>query len=213
MLVARDATAVHGVLDALVPGGVGGRLVLGPERAELRFGVAELDRPLAGGDERSMELARRLCREVVEPRRRRTGLAQDARVLVAQRLPTGAPMGEVASDLGLSERSLRRRLAAEGVGYRELLDEVRDSLARELLGGRATIPVGDLAVRLGYADATSFIAAFRRWTGTTPTAYSADVRLRGAQDSSSIEGFSARQAGRPTFGYMSHAHLSDRSTR
>ncbi len=183
VLVARDATAVHQVLDALLPGGVGGRLGLGPERAELRFGVGELDRPLAGRDERSLALARRLCREVVEPRRRRTGLAQDVRVLVAQRLASGAPMGEVAADLGLSERSLRRRLAAEGVGYRELLDEVRDSLARELLGGRATMPVGDLAVRLGYAEATSFIAAFRRWTGTTPTAYSTAVRVPSTEGS------------------------------
>ena len=195
MLVARDATAIHTVLDGLVPGGVGGRLTLGPESAELRFAVAELDRPLARGDARSRDLAQQLCREVVEPRRRRSGLAQDVRVLIAQALPAGAPMPEVAAGLGLSERSLRRRLAAEGIGYRELLDEVRDSVARELLGGRATIPVGDLAVRLGYADATSFIVAFRRWTGTTPTAYAAGARLPSAEGLAVTGGVGLRSSG------------------
>ena len=166
------------MLDGLVPGGVGGRLTLGPESAELRFAASELDRPLARGDGRSRDLAEQLCREVVEPRRARSGLARDVRVLIAQTLSAGAPMPEVAAGLGLSERSLRRRLAAETIGYRELLDEVRGSVARELLGGRATIPVGDLATRLGYADATSFIVAFRRWNGTTPAAYAAEARLR-----------------------------------
>ena len=77
------------------------------------------------------------------------------------------------------QRTLRRWLGAESVSYQALLDEVRESLAREFLGGRATLAVDDLAVRLGYAGATSFIHAFRRWTGTTPAAFSrAAVRRR-----------------------------------
>jgi AraC-like DNA-binding protein len=178
-LVERDATAVHGVLDELVPGGVGGRLSLHDDRALLTFDVSELDRPLPRGNPDSVALYEQLCAEVVTTRRRRSGVTQDARVLIAQKLATGAPMPEVAADLGLSERSLRRRLEAESVSYQALLDEVRESLARELLRGRATLAVEDLAVRLGYAGATSFIHAFRRWTGTTPAAFSrAAVRRR-----------------------------------
>lgn len=170
-LVARDATAIHSVLDALVPGGVRGRLSLGPDRARLTFGVRELDRPLPRGDRESVAFYQRLCADLAL-RRRRPGLAQDVRVLIAQRLPAGAPMAAVAADLGLSERSLRRRLDAESVGYQALLDDVREALARDLLRGRATLGVADLAVRLGYSGATSFIHAFRRWTGQTPAAFS-----------------------------------------
>ena len=178
-LVARDATAIQAVLDELVPGGVGGHLVLYDDHAQLTFGVAELDRPLPRGDSDTVAIYEELCAEVVQTRRRRSGITQDVRVLVAQQLATGAPMATVAYALGLSERSLRRRLAEESVGYQALLDEVRASVACALLRGPATLPVEELAVRLGYAGATSFIHAFRRWTGTTPSAYArAEVRRR-----------------------------------
>jgi AraC-like DNA-binding protein len=171
-LVARDASAIDTVLARLVPGGVGARLVLGQDAATLDLAAAELDRPLpTRGSAELAALAETLCRDVVAPRRSRAGVVGDVRVLITQRLPEGAPMGVVAAELGLTERSLRRRLAAEGTGYRELLDEVRSALARSLLGGRATIPVADVAARLGYADAAAFTHAFRRWTGSSPAAY------------------------------------------
>lgn len=168
-LVARDATAIDVVLASLVPGGVGARLVLGDERATLDLAVVELDRPLPTRG--STEVAEAMCRDVVAPRRARAGIVGDVRVLITQQLPAGAPMGAVAAELGLTERSLRRRLSAAGTGYQEVLDEVRSALARSLLGGRATIPVADVAARLGYADAAAFTHAFKRWTGVTPAAY------------------------------------------
>lgn len=171
VLVARDATAVRAVLDDLVPGGTGATLELTGSTATLRVAVRELARPLPREGADAAERSRLLCEQVVEPRRRRTGLAADVRVLVTQRLPEGAPMATVAADLGRSERTLRRDLAAAGVGYRELLDEVRASLATELLRSGPTLGLDGLARRLGYAEATSFIAAFRRWTGTTPAAW------------------------------------------
>lgn len=171
VLVARDATAVRAVLDDLVPGGTGASLELTGSTATLRVALSELARPLPRDGADAAERSRLLCEQVVEPRRRRTGLPADVRVLVTQRLPEGAPMTAVAADLGRSERTLRRELAAAGVGYRELLDEVRASLATELLRSGPTLGVDALARRLGYAEATSFIGAFRRWTGTTPAAW------------------------------------------
>ena len=94
-------------------------------------------------------------------------------MLITQRLGEGAPMEVVAADLGMTGRTLRRRLASEGASYRTLLEEVRESLATEMLAtGR--LAVEDVALRLGYAEASSFIAAFRRWTGRTPTAWQRD---------------------------------------
>ena len=79
-------------------------------------------------------------------------------------------MTDVAAGIGLSTRTLRRRLAAEGASYQGVLDEVRESLAERMLAtGRLTVE--DVAQRLGYAEASSFIHAFRRWKGTTPAAY------------------------------------------
>ncbi|WP_193609099.1 AraC family transcriptional regulator [Nocardioides lijunqiniae] len=162
-LVERDATAVHAVLEALVPGGVGAELAWNDDAARLEFGVEQLERPLPQRSDERLALAATMCAQVVDARRARTGLAQDVRVLITQRLPEGAPMPEVAAALALSERQLRRRLAEEGVGYRELLDEVRSSLARALHAGRATMPVAEVAARLGYADAAAYLHARARW--------------------------------------------------
>lgn len=164
-LVERDTVAVHRVLESLVPGGVGAILTWGPARedAVIRFGVDQLERPLPERSPQRQALALQVCAGIVDARRARSGLAQDVRVLITQRLGEGAPMGEVAAALAVSERTLRRRLQAEGVGYQLLLDEVRSALAATLLDGRATMPVAAVAARLGYADAAAFAHARARW--------------------------------------------------
>ncbi len=86
--------------------------------------------------------------------------------LFAEDFPNAAA---VAAALGLSERSLRRQLSAEGQSFRALLDEVRFQRAKQLLGGAA--PVEAIALQLGYAEASSFIHAFQRWTGQSPAAF------------------------------------------
>ncbi len=165
-LVARDATAVRGVLDSLVPGGVGAVVTDDGHQVRLRFGVDQLERPLAQRSPAALAAHAEVCAQVVARRRARTGLAQDVRVLVTQRLPDGAPMADVAAALGMTERTLRRRLRAEGVGYQQLLDEVRSSLSVALLGGARTLPVADLAARLGYSSSAAYLHARARWATT-----------------------------------------------
>lgn len=75
----------------------------------------------------------------------------------------------VAAVLGLSERSLRRQLSEEGQSFRSLLDDARFGRAKQLLDSGA--PVEAIAQQLGYAEASSFIHAFQRWTGQSPAAY------------------------------------------
>ena len=167
-LVERDAVAVHRVLASLVPGGVGGVLAWGEDRgsASIRFDADQLERPLPQRSPQGLALAAQVCAGTVHARRARSGLAQEVRVLITQRLGGGAPMGEVAAALAVSERTLRRRLRDEGVGYQELLDEVRSALASTLLEGRTTMPVAAVAARLGYADAAALAHARARWRGS-----------------------------------------------
>lgn len=170
-LVARDTTAIAAVLAELLPGlpvrvEPGERGSDGRATAVLTFPAAELDRPLPQGNPQSVVICESLCADLVTRRRERSGTAQQVRVLIAQELHRGAPAAVVAAGLGLSERTLRRRLSAAGTSYSELLDEVRATLAAELLDSQLT--VDDVALRLGYAEASSFIHAHRRWTGRTP---------------------------------------------
>lgn len=79
-------------------------------------------------------------------------------------------MPEVASHLGLWPRTLRRALAREATSFEEVRDAVRLAIARDLLS-MSTLSIGDLALTLDFANPTTFIRAFRRWTGETPAAW------------------------------------------
>ncbi len=75
----------------------------------------------------------------------------------------------IAAQLGMSERTLHRRLAEQGVKYREICDGLRAGQAREWMA--RSMPVDEVAYRLGYFDAASFYKAFKRWEGVSPSDY------------------------------------------
>lgn len=74
---------------------------------------------------------------------------------------------ECASRLGVSPRTLRRRLEGRGVSYQSIVDDVRAGLARSYLES-SRLSVEAIAERLGFSEPTSFSRAFRRWTGMSP---------------------------------------------
>lgn len=77
---------------------------------------------------------------------------------------------EIAGSLGLSRRSLRRRLAHYGTSYSRVLAETRQSMARHRLE-HSSIGLAEIARELGYSDQTAFERAFRREEGMTPTQF------------------------------------------
>lgn len=76
--------------------------------------------------------------------------------------------GDIAADLGMSGRSLRRLLDGEGSTFRAMAEEARLDYALWALR-RTTLAVGEIAWRLGYDDQGAFSRAFRRLTGQTPS--------------------------------------------
>jgi len=84
-------------------------------------------------------------------------------------LPEGkADAASIARTVGLSERTLNRRLQEIGKSYREVLDAFREAEAERLLAtGKAEL--SDVAFRLGFSDQTAWNRAFKRWKGMSPT--------------------------------------------
>ena len=82
-----------------------------------------------------------------------------------------------ASLLGLGERTLGRRLAEAGTSFMQLREEACRDMSLELLTD-TQLPVQDVSDRLGYANASSFTRAFRRWTGIGPAEWRASKRRR-----------------------------------
>lgn len=77
---------------------------------------------------------------------------------------------ELASSLCISPSTLRRRLAAEGLQYQTIKDNLREEQATRWLADPA-ISYADIAEQLGFADVSAFYKAFRKWTGTNPGHY------------------------------------------
>jgi AraC-like DNA-binding protein len=91
-------------------------------------------------------------------------------VLRSALLTDHASAGKVAALFSMHSRTLNRRLEAFDTGFQELVDEGRFEIARQMLE-YTTLDVGRIAASLGYARASAFTRAFRRWSGTTPTVW------------------------------------------
>jgi AraC-like DNA-binding protein len=151
-------------------------------RAPVEFGAAVLrfewsresaTRRLPHGDELQYETF------LVESRRlaRQFRLDQDWTTAIRTALSESAPMAPdlstLATRLNLSERTVQRRLRESNLTFRELRDQVRSEIAKDALSS-TNISIADLARRLGYSEPTAFTAAFRRWTGSTPSQFRSD---------------------------------------
>lgn len=126
-----------------------------------------LDLPLPQANPVTAAFCEAQCREILDRRRQRPGLSGQVRNLLLRNPGQMPDMASVAARLCLSLRSLHRHLGAEQTSFRALVDEVREALAEELLATRR-LSVSQVAERLGYAEAASFLHAFRRWKGLTP---------------------------------------------
>lgn len=127
------------------------------------FATAHLDRPLPQANPLAAQLAEAQCRQLLTQRRARSGMDETVRNTLLGHIGGTLPdIEEIASQLALSSRTLRRRLRMEGTSYRALLDELRQTLADELLGN-TNMKVAEVATRLGYAEAASFQHARKRW--------------------------------------------------
>jgi len=140
--------------------------ISGSDLGRVRIAKADLARPLATADPYVEAYLRADLSRVLE--RLQMAMSSHVDELIRSHLDEGLGMREAANVLGLSERTLRRRLDDEGTSFRERLDHVRRARALELLAHEDVAPV---ARDLGFVDARSFQRAFRRWTGMTPVEY------------------------------------------
>jgi AraC-like DNA-binding protein len=90
------------------------------------------------------------------------------RDVLGQRAPQRSNMASVARTLGLSVRTLRRQLSAEGTSYREIEYAVLASMARHFLCDKQ-LSIQETAYTMGFSDAATFHRALKQWTGLTPT--------------------------------------------
>jgi AraC-like DNA-binding protein len=132
----------------------------------LYYDEAFLDRPLPHGNPHTAQICVELCERLLSQR----GIGGVAKAVRAQLIEnSGVDQGieHVARQLHMTSRTLRRKLVAEGTAYRRIVDDVHLTIVQDILR-KEKLSAAHLAHRLGYAEPSSFIRAFRRWTSDEP---------------------------------------------
>lgn len=141
----------------------------GAECDAIVFPKAALDIPMRSADPELLPaLDAQASKLLATSLREALPLPERVRELLRSELEHGSPTTErIAERLKMSERTLRRRLSDRHTSLKEILDSLRRELSLELLSTPGAT-IEDVALRLGFSDATAFHRAFRRWTGKTP---------------------------------------------
>jgi AraC-like DNA-binding protein len=130
--------------------------------------VSYLDAPIIGCDPHVESFVMAQVDTALGARTARGGTASSVARLIAETLADGIPtIEQIAGQLETSERTLRRRLADDGTTFEDVVIGLQRERALGLLAGPS--PLRDIAMAVGFRDASTFTRAFRRWTGKTPS--------------------------------------------
>jgi AraC-like DNA-binding protein len=152
-------------------------ILYGKGSHQLRFPAKLLEKPLLLADVTASQLAREQCERELEALSSKP-LVTRVRALLGEDMSTMPDLETVARRCCMSARSLKRKLAEQGVSFSELVAEMRHDEAVLLLAeGRLSIE--QIAERLGYRDPANFTRAFKAWTGSTPRQYRERIRASG----------------------------------
>jgi len=110
------------------------------------------------------------CEEIIEGMSNVKEVSANVRRLLILSAGQFLNIKEVSEQLHITERTLRRRLSAEGADFRTLFDSIKNTLAQRYLDN-TSLSVVEIAHLLGYCEATNFHRAFQRWNGITPNEY------------------------------------------
>ncbi len=153
----------------------------GAPRNMLVLSQADLDRPFPGHNPELLEMLTPALSSALGELQRHNQVGEQIKIVLKRRMASGRPeLSDIARELGMSERTLQRRVIEEGTTFRQLLLEARQELGRQLLGD-ASAEIDEIAYLLGYQDSSSFYRAFRYWEGITPGQWREMNGIRGRE--------------------------------
>jgi AraC-like DNA-binding protein len=156
---------------------VGTKVEFGADTDEFALNIDARALPLIHSDPYLNDLLLKYCEAALADRRGDTSqLRTRVENAISSLLPHGRVLVEdVARSLGMSERTLARKLSDEGLNFTEILQQLRRDLAVRYLDDRK-LHVSKIAWLLGFNEVSAFTHAFKRWTGKTPR----ELRTAGA---------------------------------
>jgi AraC-like DNA-binding protein len=171
-LIADRVTFVHRrSVTSEVRSFYGCKLKFGADADQITLPFSVRDMSVVSADPYLNKLLIKYCEEALTHRKTtRSSFGTSVENAIAVLLPHGrAQMGQVARKLGMSPRTLTRRLASEGLTFTGVLNALRSDLAKRHLADRS-LSISEIAWLLGYRDVSTFSTAHKRRTGMSPQA-------------------------------------------
>lgn len=168
-LTARSVEFTHPMGDLqILEAFFGCRIRVGAERNRMTLYRNDLDQPFVSYNEELLEILTPALDQSLNEQQRKLSLIEKVKQIIKNGL-TGRPdIQAVAYGLGMSGRTLQRRLADEGASFKHLLAQARHEQAKEYLAD-PSLDIKEVAFLVGYEDQNSFYRAFRLWEGDTPS--------------------------------------------
>lgn len=146
----------------------GCRVCFKADRNALVFRSKDLDRPFLTHNEELVSVIGRHLESELNSQNASANLGEQVKQTLRRLLPGSRPtLQVVAKELGMSARTLQRRLTVTGITFQRLVEDTRRELARHYLK-QSNVELNDAAFLLGFKDANSFFRAFHVWEGTSP---------------------------------------------
>ena len=134
----------------------------------IHFDKTILTAPVLSSDPGLLKALRFYLDDRLKVRSEKEDLVAKLRHLISSSLVNGVPdQKRIAEQLGMSARTLQRRLRDNEVVFADLLDEIRCAIAQDYVS-HSEFSLTDVSMMLGYGELSSFSRAFKRWTGSSP---------------------------------------------
>jgi AraC-like DNA-binding protein len=147
----------------------GCEVLFGRRATRLRFDKKVLDYPVHSTDPGLLKALLFYLDDRMKVRSEDVDVLSKTRHLISTSLSGAGPdHKKVASNLGMSSRTLRRKLGEHNITFGDLVDSIRNSIAMEYVS-QSDHSLTEVALMLGYSEMSSFSRAFKRWTGMSPT--------------------------------------------
>ena len=151
-------------------------LEFGCDAMEWHFDAAVLAKPCPNASSLTASICQDFCESLTVRSDDDSLLQRELRGFILGNTGRRCTADEAAAALGLSKRTMFRRLSQEGTSFQVLQDQTRDAVAREYLEN-TRLPVSDIAERCGFGDEANFRKAFLRWRGQTPSKWRREKHL------------------------------------
>ncbi|MCG8369455.1 MAG: AraC family transcriptional regulator [Proteobacteria bacterium] len=133
----------------------------------ITFPKSILDAELGAANELAQGICEEQCRKLLRVLENRGGLTEKIRIIILNSPGRVPPLQDVANELNMSVRTVRRKLKAEGTNYKEIFTDIRMKVAKQYLL-ETGLSIKEIGYLLSYSEVANFQRAFKNWYATTP---------------------------------------------